>query len=90
MLFRKKIKEAPKRGLYGNKHSTSNISSWEGMSIVEKFAMITLPCGLGFIIWIMCDMWDLVWWIRLIISVGGVVGLIGLIILIVNFFHSEY
>jgi len=89
LFFKKKIKETPKRGFYNNQYNTSNISSWEVMSFIEKFAMITLPCGLGFIIWIMCDMWDLVWWIRLIISVGGVLGLIGLITLIVNFFHTE-
>ena len=75
-------------------HRESNkkkkVPLFAGMSIVEKFAMITLPCGLGFIIWTMCDIWDLVWWIRLIISVCGVLGLIGLIILIVNLFHTEY
>ena len=92
MFFRKnKIKETKtKRGLYGNSYNNSYYSSWDNMSFIEKFAMITMPCGLGFIIWTMCDIWDLVWWMRLLISVGSVSGLIGLITLIVNFFHRDY
>jgi len=40
----------------------------------------------------MCDIiyTDMIWWLRLIISVGGVAGCIGLITLIVNFFSENY
>ena len=90
MWFRKKQVRETKYYPYRGRVEPSNFSSWDGLSIVEKFAMITMPCGLGFIICTMCDIWDLVWWMRLLISVGSVSGLIGLITLIVNFFHRDY
>ena len=72
--------------------NTSNYSVWDNLSIIEKFAMITLPMMLCFMIWMMCDaiVPDLHWGILLPISVGIVAGLIGLITLIVNFFSERY
>jgi len=91
-IFRRtRIKETkPKRGLYGNRYNQSDISTWDNMSIIEKFCMIVMPCALGFMIYTILDMTEWIWWIRLPIAIGGVVGFIGLITLIVNYFHSEY
>jgi hypothetical protein len=36
----------------------------------------------------MLDMTGMIWWLRLIISAGIVGGLMGLIVLIVNYFHE--
>jgi len=79
--FKKKIKETPKGRMYGNRYNSDNYSTWDNMSFIEKFAMIFLPIGLGFIIYMMCDTIapDLKWWIRLPISVGVVSGLMTLI-----------
>ena len=73
-----KIKETKQLPFRGRQQST-NYSSWDNMSIVEKFAMIFLPIGLGFILYTMLDMFIVIWWVRLIISISIVVGLIGLI-----------
>ena len=91
MIFRKnKIKETKKRGLYGNRYNSSNHSSWDNLSIVEKFCIITMPCALCFMIYTMLSMFIIIWWIRLTISIGIVAGLIGLIVLLVNFFTNDY
>tara|TARA_B100001250_G_C19810594_1_gene795525 strand:- start:3754 stop:4026 length:273 start_codon:yes stop_codon:yes gene_type:complete len=42
MIFKKKIKEQPKRYPYRN-NVTSNYSAWDNLSIIEKFALITMP-----------------------------------------------
>ena len=90
MLFRKnRIKETPKRGMYGNRHTSSDISSWDSMSIIEKFCMVFLPVTLGFMFYIMLDIWFTTWWIKLLIAIGSVCGLIGLIIFIVNWFMGD-
>ena len=91
--FKKKIKETPKGRLYGNRYNnSSNYSVWDNMSFIEQICFIFLPCMLCFIFYMMCDIiyTDMIWWLRLIISVGMVAGLIGLITLIVNFFSERY
>ena len=90
MFFRKnKIKEKTKHGLYGNKYNSGkNVSGWENLSIIEKFCLIFLPILLCYMVYIMLDMTGMIWWLRLIISIGMVSGLIGLITLIVNYFHE--
>jgi len=93
MFFKKKIKETPKGRLYGNRYNnSSNYSVWDNMSFIEKFCFIFMPVMLGFIFYMMCDIIyaDMVWWLRLIISVGGVTLCIGLITLIVNYFSEGY
>ena len=89
--FKKKIKETPKGRLYGNRYNNQNFSVWDSMSFIEQIAMILLPCMLCFIFYMMCDMIyiDMIWWLRLIISVGAVSLCIGLVTLIVNYF-TEY
>ncbi len=89
--FKKKIKETPKGRLYGNRYNNNqNFSVWDSMSIIEQLALIIMPCMLCFIFYMMCDMiyQDMVWWLRLIISIGVVTLLIGLITGIVNYFHD--
>ena len=88
MFFRKpKIKETKRLPFRGRQQST-NYSSWDNMSIIEKFAMIFLPIGLGFILYTMLDMFIVIWWVRLIMSIGIVVGFISLITLIVNWIYD--
>ena len=90
MLFRKKIKEEPKRRLYGNRYNSStNFSVWDSMSFIEQIAMIGLPIMLGFIFYMMLDITGFIWWLRIIISVGMVSGCIGLITLLVNYFTER-
>ncbi len=87
--FKKKIKETPKGRLYGNRYNnSSNYSVWDSMSFIEQIAMIGLPCMLVFIFYMMCDIIyvDMIWWLRLIISIGAVAGLIALVTGIVNYF----
>ena len=90
MFGRKKIKEnKTKPGLYGNRYNQKNdFSAWDSMSIIEQFVMIVMPCMLVFMFYIMLDMTGMIWWLRLIISIGMVSGLIGLITLIINYFHE--
>ena len=82
-----KIKETKRLPFRGRQQST-NYSTWDNMSIVEKFAMIFLPIGLGFILYTMLDMFIVIWWVRLIMSIGIVVGFISLITLIVNWIYD--
>ena len=89
MLFRKqKIKENKKLPFRG-RHQSSDFSVWDGMSFIEKIAMILLPCMLCFMFYIMLDITGLIWWIRLIISVVIVGCCIGLITLLVNLFTGN-
>ena len=92
MFFRKnKIKEKTKHGLYGNKYNSGkNVSGWENLSIIEKFCLIFLPILLCYMVYIMLDMTGMIWWLKLTISISSVMGLIGLIVLIVNFFTKDY
>ena len=86
--FKKKIKETPKGRLYGNRYNSQNYSVWDNMSFIEQICFIFLPCMLCFIFYMMCDIIyaDMIWWLRLLISVGGVTLCILLITGIVNYF----
>ena len=93
--FKKKtvIKETKHHYPYGrHNRNVSNYSVWDNMSFIEKFCFIFMPVMLGFIFYMMCDIIyaDMVWWLRLIISVSGVALCIGLITGIVNFFSERY
>jgi hypothetical protein len=83
MFFKRKIKEEPKRRLYGN-HVSSDISVFSQLSIVEKFAMFMLPCFLVFMVYIMLEPTALVMWLKLVISITAVGVLIMLLVLIIN------
>jgi len=89
MLFRRnKIKENPKKLPFRRNQSNYNSSGWDSLSIIEQFTLIALPCILCFMFYIMLDMTGMIWWLRLIISACIVGGLMGLITLIVNYFHE--
>ena len=91
MFWKKKIKETPKGRLYGNRYNNSqNFSVWDSMSFIEQIAMIGLPIMLGFIFYMILDIAGLVWWLRVVIAAGMVVGCIGLITAIVSFFSGRY
>ena len=88
MLFRRnKIKENTKK-LPFRRNQSYNTSGWDSLSIIEQFCLLFQPCLLCFLFYIMLDMTGMIWWLRLIISVGIVGGLMGLIVLIVNYFHE--
>ena len=88
--FKKKIKETPKGRLYGNRYNnSSNYSVWDNMSFIEQIAFVLMPCMLGFIFYMILDVVGLIWWLKLVIAVGMVIGCITLITLIVNYF-TEY
>ena len=80
--FKKKQIKETKYYPYRGRVDNSNFSSWDSMSIIEKFAIIVLPCMMLFMIYTMLDMWILLWWIKLIISIGVIV-LLGIIIFII-------
>ena len=86
--FRKKIviKETRKVQLYGKHHQTNDYSVWDNMSIIEKFAMIVLPCMMCFMFYIMLEMTGLIWWLRLIIAIGIEILLIFVIWFLVTWF----
>ena len=89
--FKKKIKETPKGRLYGNRYnSDKNFSVWDSMSFIEQIAMIGLPFMLGFIFYMILDIVGLIWWLRIVIAAGMVIGCIGLITLIVNLIQGDY
>ena len=87
--FKKKIKEQPKGRLYGNRYNTQNYSVWDNMSFIEKISFIFLPLMLCFIFYMILDIIDIVWWLKLIISVGMVAGCIGIITMLVNWLTGE-
>ena len=87
------IRETKHHYPYGRQRgNVSNVSVWDNLSLIEKFCMIGLPIMLGFIFYMMCDIiyMDMIWYLRLLISVGGVVLCIGFITGIVNYFTERY
>ena len=85
--FKKKIKETPKGRLYGNRYnSDKNFSVWDGMSIIEQFSLVLMPCMLVFIIYMMCDLIspEMFWWVRVLIGIGVTAALITMITFIVE------
>ena len=89
MLFRKKVVEEKKHYPYRNNIS-NDYSVWDGMSIIEKFAMIFLPCMMCFVFYIILEMTGLVWWLRLTISIGIVTTLITLIWILITWLIKDY
>jgi len=66
-----------------NKHK--KVPLFAGMSLIEKFIMITAPIGITFIIYTMSDFLEYVWWIRLCMSIG-----ITIILWILIYFFAEF
>ncbi len=89
MLFRKKVVEEKKHYPYRNNIS-NDYSVWDGMSIIEKFAMIFLPCMMCFVFYTVLEITELVWWLRLVISIGIVSTLITLIWILITWLIKDY
>ena len=96
MLFRrKKIKITKTKKVYpygrmSGINDSSTYYAWDSMSIIEKFALIFLPIMLCSMFYIMLEMTGLIWWTRLIISIGIVGLIIGLLTLLVNWLTEIY
>jgi ABC-type siderophore export system fused ATPase/permease subunit len=78
--FKKKIKEQPKSRLYGNRYNNQNYSTWDNLSIIEKFVLLAGPIGITFIDTMILElMFGLSFWVTLSISIASTIGLIILI-----------
>ncbi len=86
-LRKNKIKE--NKRIPFRKNQSTNFSVWDSMSSIEQICLIVLPIMLCTMFYIMLEITGLIWWVRLLISIGMVTGCIGLITLIVNYF-TEY
>tara|TARA_B100000287_G_C20517854_1_gene735703 strand:- start:731 stop:997 length:267 start_codon:yes stop_codon:yes gene_type:complete len=86
-LRKNKIKE--NKRIPFRKNQSTNFSVWDSMSFIEQICLIVLPIMLCTMFYIMLEITGLIWWVRLLISIGMVTGCIGLITLIVNYF-TEY
>ena len=86
-LRKNKIKE--NKRIPFRKNQSTNFSVWDSMSFIEQICLLVLPIMLCTMFYIMLEITGLIWWVRLLISIGMVTGCIGLITLIVNYF-TEY
>ena len=90
MIFRKKIKEDKKRYPYRGNPS-SNYSAWDNLSIIEKFALITLPIMLTCIDYFITEaLFGLGPWITWSIAIVSTIVLIGIIWFTVKWCTDEY
>ena len=70
---------------------TKSNSIFDGLSVVEMFIIILIPVvltGIGFVI--SNDVFGFNWLITLSMSVVFTISIVGLVILIVNFFMERY
>ena len=66
------IKETRKVGLYQRRYESSSSSAWDGLSIIEKFAMIMLPIALTFIDYMITDaIFGFPKWLTACIAIGS-------------------
>jgi len=56
--------------IYKTKETHKRVPLFTGMSIVEKFIMITAPIGITYLIYILTDFTGYIWWLRGIMSIG--------------------
>ena len=76
--FKKKRKETPKR--YPYRGQASNTSTWDNLSIIEKFVLIMSPIALTFIDCMILEaMFGFVLWVNVIISIISTIVLMILI-----------
>ena len=66
-----------------NKHK--RVPLFAGMSIIEKFIMITAPIGIAFMIYTISDFTGYIWWLRVVMSIGITIILWILIYLFAGF-----
>ena len=90
MIFKKnKIKET-KRYPYRN-NVTNNYSAWDGLSIIEKFALITMPIMLTGIDYMITEaLFGLGPWLTWTIAIVSTIGLMGIVWLLVKWTTDEY
>ncbi len=71
MFFKKKNKEPEKIYPYQRRLQQSHTSAWDNLSFIEQIGLIVMPCGLVFIIYMICDVINpnLQWWIRVPIGI---------------------
>ena len=70
--------------IHRQKEIHKRVPLFAGMSFIEKFAMITLPIGITFMMYIMSDFLEYIWWVRLSISIG-----ITIVLMILIYFFAE-
>ena len=86
---RNKIKET-KRYPYRNNVS-SDYSAWDSLSIIEKFALITMPIMLTCIDYMITEaLFGLGPWLTWTIAIVSTMGLIGIIWLLASWASNEY
>ena len=90
MIFKKnKIKETKRYPYRGN--PSSNYSAWDNLSIIEKFALITLPIMLTCIDYFITEaLFGLGPWITWSIAIVSTIVLIGIIWFTVKWCTDEY
>jgi|19_taG_2_1085344.scaffolds.fasta_scaffold08517_6 hypothetical protein len=73
------------------REQTKRTSLFEGMSLIEKITIITMPILLTFIDYMLLDsMFDFSKWVNITISITSTITLIGLLTLLISFFIGEY
>ena len=73
--------------IYKTKETHKRVPLFDGMSIIEKFAIIVLPCMLCFMAYTAVEsIFGFIWWLNLIISIGIVTLVIILIYALVSWF----
>jgi len=87
--FRKHTIKETKHYPYGGRIEASNFSVWEGMSIIEKFAMVGLPSLMVFMSYTMLDTTGLIWWMKLGISIGSVLLIMTILFLVVTWLMKD-
>ena len=56
--------------IYKTKEIHKRAPLFSGMSIIEKFIMITAPIGITYLIYMLSDFTGYIWWLRLGMSIG--------------------
>ena len=90
MIFKKnKIKETKRYPYRGN--PSSNYSAWDNLSIIEKFALITLPIMLTCIDYFITEaLFGLGPWITWSIAIVSTIVLMGIVWFTVKWCTDEY
>ena len=75
--------------IYKTKETHKRVPLFAGMSIVEKFIMVTAPIGITYLIYILSDFTGYIWWLRVIMSIGITTILWILIYLFASFMSKQ-
>ena len=90
MIFKKnKIKETKRYPYRGN--PSSNYSAWDSLSIIEKFALITMPIMLTCIDYMITEaLFGLGPWLTWTIAIVSTIVLMGIVWFIAKWATDEY